>query len=403
MRCSVTPPNSTAGFPSTTIRRRSSNPACWCTDSTRRCSSPNASRYCERVLLALRNQPGIERWVVLDMEGVGSIDGTAVASLRGLVDDVGQEGVEVIAVARANPRALDRLGRVGPARIPTDRSSCTPRSAERSERSARAPRRDAGVWSRDDQSSARASGPPREERRRDPSRQGWAPHPPSAAGLAPHLGGESRHRDPIVGPCQRGKYTEAPLSRIGSGRTDRFVSVAPQNSVIPLRSPVQTINVDGPCKLPQYEDPRRRPGPREAPPSRIGRGRTAGLPSRVSDASERCVPPRRRVHTINDWLGRCRSVSSECGSGRGAAAGNESGCDAVEDRLESELNIPSFLAVKASSISSAMCWYLPGRTIPNEGTFWVAGPCSQMCLWWRSVSRTAFGSISRGWWPLASQ
>jgi len=73
----------------------------------------NAGRYCERVLLALRNQPGIERWVVLDMEGVGSIDGTAVASLRGLVDDVGREGVEVIAVARANPRALDRLGRAG--------------------------------------------------------------------------------------------------------------------------------------------------------------------------------------------------------------------------------------------------------------------------------------------------
>ncbi len=74
---------------------------------------PNASRYCERVVQALRNQPGIERWVVLDMEGVGSIDGTAVASLRGLVDDVGQEGVEVVAVARANPRALDRLGRAG--------------------------------------------------------------------------------------------------------------------------------------------------------------------------------------------------------------------------------------------------------------------------------------------------
>ncbi len=71
----------------------------------------NATRYCERVVLALRNQPGIERWVVLDMEGVGSIDGTAVASLRRLVDDVGQEGVEVVAVARANPLALDRLGR----------------------------------------------------------------------------------------------------------------------------------------------------------------------------------------------------------------------------------------------------------------------------------------------------
>ena len=71
----------------------------------------NADRYCDRVVQALRNQPGIERWVVLDMEGVGSIDSTAVASLRRLVVDVGREGVEVIAVARANPRALDILGR----------------------------------------------------------------------------------------------------------------------------------------------------------------------------------------------------------------------------------------------------------------------------------------------------
>ena len=100
------------------------------------CSSPTPSRYCDRVVQALRNQPGIERWVVLDMEGVGSIDGTAVASLRRLVDDVGREGVEVIAVARANPLALDRLGRAGLLQ-PDGRSSCTPPSARRSERFAR--------------------------------------------------------------------------------------------------------------------------------------------------------------------------------------------------------------------------------------------------------------------------
>jgi MFS superfamily sulfate permease-like transporter len=71
----------------------------------------NATRYCERVLHAMSNQPGTERWLVLDMEGVGSIDATAVASLRGLIDDVRREGVEVIAVARANHLALDRLAR----------------------------------------------------------------------------------------------------------------------------------------------------------------------------------------------------------------------------------------------------------------------------------------------------
>ena len=73
----------------------------------------NAGRYCDRVVLALRNQPGTERWVVLDLEGVGSIDATAAAALRRLVDDVGREGVEVIAISRANRLALDKLGRAG--------------------------------------------------------------------------------------------------------------------------------------------------------------------------------------------------------------------------------------------------------------------------------------------------
>ena len=73
----------------------------------------NAGRYCEHVVHALRNQPGTERWLVLDMEGVGSIDATAVASLRKLIDDVRREGVEVIAVSRANDLALDRLRRAG--------------------------------------------------------------------------------------------------------------------------------------------------------------------------------------------------------------------------------------------------------------------------------------------------
>lgn len=73
----------------------------------------NADRYCERVLDALASQPGDERWLVLDFEGIGSIDATAVAALRRLVTDVHREGVEVIALARANHDALDRLGRAG--------------------------------------------------------------------------------------------------------------------------------------------------------------------------------------------------------------------------------------------------------------------------------------------------
>ena len=75
----------------------------------------NADRYCERVLDALASAPGDERWLVLDFEGIGSIDATAVAALRRLVDDVQRSGVEVIALARANHLTLDRLGPSGTA------------------------------------------------------------------------------------------------------------------------------------------------------------------------------------------------------------------------------------------------------------------------------------------------
>jgi sulfate permease, SulP family len=73
----------------------------------------NADRYCARVLDALHRQPGDERWLVLDLEGVGSIDATAVVALRRLVDDVHRDGVQVIAVARANHLTLERLRRAG--------------------------------------------------------------------------------------------------------------------------------------------------------------------------------------------------------------------------------------------------------------------------------------------------
>ena len=71
----------------------------------------NAEWYRARVVQSLRGQPGTERWLVLDMEGVGSIDSTAVTSLHGLVGDVRREGVEVLAIARANHHALHRLQR----------------------------------------------------------------------------------------------------------------------------------------------------------------------------------------------------------------------------------------------------------------------------------------------------
>jgi high affinity sulfate transporter 1 len=71
----------------------------------------NAERFRERLLTVLEQNPGRERWIVLDLEGVGEVDTTAVAVLAELVADLRAEGVEVLAVARANRRTLDRLER----------------------------------------------------------------------------------------------------------------------------------------------------------------------------------------------------------------------------------------------------------------------------------------------------
>lgn len=70
----------------------------------------NADRFRARVELALEESPGDEEWLVLDFEGIGALDATALDALADLVDDV---DVDVVAVARANDDVLDRLARGG--------------------------------------------------------------------------------------------------------------------------------------------------------------------------------------------------------------------------------------------------------------------------------------------------
>ena len=70
----------------------------------------NADRFRSRVELALDESPGEEEWLVLDFEGIGALDATALDTLADLVDDV---DVDVVAVARANDVVLDRLARAG--------------------------------------------------------------------------------------------------------------------------------------------------------------------------------------------------------------------------------------------------------------------------------------------------
>lgn len=72
----------------------------------------NANRYRERLEALVEENPGEEEWLVLDFEGVGEADTTAVDMLIELLDEHGREG-RVIGIARANERVLRRLDRAG--------------------------------------------------------------------------------------------------------------------------------------------------------------------------------------------------------------------------------------------------------------------------------------------------
>ena len=70
----------------------------------------NADRYRERLEELVEENPGEEEWLVLDFEGVGEADTTAVDMLVELLDEHRDAG-RVVAVARANEPVLRRLER----------------------------------------------------------------------------------------------------------------------------------------------------------------------------------------------------------------------------------------------------------------------------------------------------
>lgn len=72
----------------------------------------NSERFRERLALMLERNPGDEAWVVLDFEGVGDVDATALEMLSELVSELRARSM-VVAVARANDRALVALDRAG--------------------------------------------------------------------------------------------------------------------------------------------------------------------------------------------------------------------------------------------------------------------------------------------------
>jgi len=83
----------------------------------------NAERFSDRVRQVLIDSPGDEEWFVMDCEGIGSLDASAIEMLVDLFPRLHASGVQVVAVARANDRVMDRLRRAnlleptGPARL----------------------------------------------------------------------------------------------------------------------------------------------------------------------------------------------------------------------------------------------------------------------------------------------
>ena len=77
----------------------------------------NADRYRERLEQLVETNPGEEEWLVLDFEGVGEADTTAIDMLVELLAEQARAG-RVVAIARGNDRVLRRLERahlLGPA------------------------------------------------------------------------------------------------------------------------------------------------------------------------------------------------------------------------------------------------------------------------------------------------
>jgi sulfate permease, SulP family len=72
----------------------------------------NADRYRERLELLVEENPGEEEWLVLDFEGVGEADTTALDMLADLLDEQQRAG-RVVVIARANDRVVRRLERAG--------------------------------------------------------------------------------------------------------------------------------------------------------------------------------------------------------------------------------------------------------------------------------------------------
>lgn len=73
----------------------------------------NADRFADRVEASVSDRGLDVRWLIVDAEGIGALDASAIEMLSELLSRLRQDGLEVIGIARANDRVVDRLLRAG--------------------------------------------------------------------------------------------------------------------------------------------------------------------------------------------------------------------------------------------------------------------------------------------------
>ena len=72
----------------------------------------NADEYAKRLVVALERNPSEETHVILDFEGIGSLDSTAAERLEQVHEQLTMDGL-TIAIARANAEVLEMIERSG--------------------------------------------------------------------------------------------------------------------------------------------------------------------------------------------------------------------------------------------------------------------------------------------------
>lgn len=73
----------------------------------------NADRFVDRIGLAVERGANATQWLIIDAEGIGALDASAIDMLGDLLARMTSEGLAVIGIARANDRVIERLRKAG--------------------------------------------------------------------------------------------------------------------------------------------------------------------------------------------------------------------------------------------------------------------------------------------------